>query len=108
METVFEYLKKTPESKKFVESAKNWEAVTLYKAVGCDQCGGEGYRGRNGIYEVLAMDTNVRKLVTHEATTEELETEARKTGMATMVEDGFLKMVQGTTSLEEVMRATKE
>jgi type IV pilus assembly protein PilB len=108
METVFEYLKKTPESKKFVESAKSWEAVTLYKAVGCDQCGGEGYRGRNGIYEVLAMDTNVRKLVTHEATTEELETEARKTGMATMVEDGFLKMVQGTTSLEEVMRATKE
>lgn len=108
METVFEYLKKTPESKKFVESAKSWETVTLYKAVGCDQCGGEGYRGRNGIYEVLAMDTNVRKLVTHEATTEELETEARKTGMATMVEDGFLKMVQGTTSLEEVMRATKE
>ena len=108
MESVFKKKKKTPESKKFVESAKNWEAVTLYKAVGCDQCGGEGYRGRNGIYEVLAMDTNVRKLVTHEATTEELETEARKTGMATMVEDGFLKMVQGTTSLEEVMRATKE
>lgn len=108
LDSVFEYLKKAPESKKFVEGAKSWEDVTFYKAVGCDQCGGEGYRGRNGIYEVLAMDTNIRKLVTQAATTEEIETEARKTGMATMVEDGFSKIVQGVTSLEEVMRATKE
>ncbi len=108
LDSVFEYLKKAPESKKFVEAAKSWEEVSFYKAVGCDQCGGEGYRGRNGIYEVLAMDTNIRKLVTQAATTEEIETEARKTGMATMVEDGFSKIVQGMTSLEEVMRATKE
>lgn len=105
---VLEYLKKEPGSKKFVESAKTWEEVTFYKAVGCDQCGGEGYRGRNGIYEVLAMDTEIRKMVTQEATTEEIETAAKKAGMATMVEDGFLKIVQGVTSLEEVMRATKE
>ncbi len=108
IDSVLEYLKKAPESKKFVENVKTWEEVTFYKAVGCDQCGGEGYRGRNGIYEVLAMDTNIRKLVTQAATTEELETEARKTGMATMVEDGFSKIVAGITSLEEVMRATKE
>lgn len=108
IESVFAYLKKAPESKKFVENAKSWEEVSFYKPVGCDQCGGEGYRGRNGIYEVLAMDTNIRKLVTQAATTEEIEAEARKTGMATMVEDGFSKIVQGTTSLEEVMRATKE
>ena len=108
IEAVFAYLKKAPESKKFVEAAKTWEEVSFYKPVGCDQCGGEGYRGRNGIYEVLAMDTNIRKLVTQAATTEEIETEARKTGMATMVEDGFSKIVQGVTSLEEVMRATKE
>lgn len=108
IEAVFNYLKKAPESKKFVEAAKNWEEISFYKPVGCDQCGGEGYRGRNGIYEVLAMDTNIRKLVTQAATTEEIETEARKTGMATMVEDGFSKIVQGNTSLEEVMRATKE
>ncbi len=108
IESVLAYLKRAPESKKFVDGVKTWEEVPFYKAVGCDQCGGEGYRGRNGIYEVLAMDTNIRKLVTQAATTEEIETEARKTGMATMVEDGFAKIVQGTTSLEEVMRATKE
>lgn len=108
IEEVLEYLHRAPESKKFVEGVKTWDGVTLYKAIGCDQCGGEGYRGRNGIYEVLAMDTNIRKLVTQAATTEEIETEARKTGMTTMVEDGFSKIVQGVTSLEEVMRATKE
>jgi type IV pilus assembly protein PilB len=108
IESIFDYLKKAPESKKFVADAKTWEEVTFYKPVGCDQCGEEGYRGRNGIYEVLAMDTDIRKLVTKQATSEELEETARKNGMGTMVEDGFIKIVQGVTSLEEVMRATKE
>lgn len=108
IESIFTFLKNDPVGKKFVEKAKGWDEVTLYKPVGCDQCGGEGYHGRNGIYEVLPMDTDIRKLITQSATTEELENQARKNGMATMVEDGFLKIVQGMTSLEEVMRATKE
>ena len=54
------------------------------------------------------MNTEIRKLVTQSATSEAIETQARQDGMATMVEDGFLKIVQGTTSLEEVMSATKE
>jgi type IV pilus assembly protein PilB len=108
MDVIFKYLKENPVSRKFVEKAKNWEEITLYKKGGCDQCMGEGYRGRNGIYEVLPMDTDVRKLVTQSATTEEVEKTAKKNGMATMVEDGFLKIVQGITSLEEVLRVTKE
>jgi len=108
IDTIFSFLKNDPVGKKFVEKAKNWNEVTLYKAGGCEQCGGEGYHGRNGIYEVLPMDTMIRKLITQSATTEEIETEAKKAGMTTMVEDGFLKIVQGITSLEEVMLATKE
>jgi type IV pilus assembly protein PilB len=108
MEVVFQYLKNDPVGKKFVEKAKDWSEVTLYKQTGCDQCGGEGYRGRSGIYEVLPMDTDIRKLVTQSAMTEDIEKSAKKNGMATMVEDGFLKIVQGMTSLEEVLRATKE
>jgi type IV pilus assembly protein PilB len=107
IDTVFQYLKNDPLSRKFVEKAKDWSEITMYKPVGCDQCGGEGYKGRNGIYEVLPMDTDIRKLVTQAATTEDLENQAKKNGMATMVEDGFAKIVQGITSLEEVMRATK-
>lgn len=108
IENIFTFLKNDPVGKKFVEKAKNWNEITFYKATGCEQCGGEGYHGRNGVYEVLAMDTTIRKLITQSATTEELEAEAKKAGMTTMVEDGFLKMVQGITSLEEVMLATKE
>jgi len=108
IDNIFMFLKNDPVGKKFVEKAKDWSEITFYKAAGCEQCGGEGYHGRNGIYEVLAMDTTIRKLITQSATTEELEAEAKKSGMTTMVEDGFLKMVQGITSLEEVMLATKE
>jgi type II secretory ATPase GspE/PulE/Tfp pilus assembly ATPase PilB-like protein len=54
------------------------------------------------------MDTDVRKLVTQAGTTEMIDEQARKNGMATMVTDGFMKIVQGVTALEEVMRVTKE
>ncbi len=108
IDAIFEYLKEDKVSAKYVADAKKWEDITFYKPGGCEQCGGEGYRGRSGVYEVLAMDTDIRKLVTQNATSEELEDQARKNGMATMVEDGFQKIVQGSTSLEEVMRATKE
>ncbi len=109
IDEILEWLQKDPSGKKYLKDAKTWEDVPLYKATGCDQCGGEGYRGRQGIYEVLEMDTEVRKLVTEEGTTTEMiDAQAKKNGMGTMVEDGFLKIIQGVTSLEEVMRVTKE
>jgi type IV pilus assembly protein PilB len=105
---VFAFMQNDKMGKKYIGDAKDFSTVKFYKAVGCDKCGGEGYKGRNGIYEVLAMSTEVRKLVTEAATTEQLNEQAKKEGMATMIEDGFLKMLQGLTSLEEVMRVTKE
>lgn len=107
IEEILAFLKVAPSLKgKF--SASDWESISFYRAKGCDQCGGEGYRGRLGIYEVLEMTTGVRKLVTESATTEVIEDFAKKEGMATMTEDGFAKAVQGMTSLEEIMRVTKE
>jgi type II secretory ATPase GspE/PulE/Tfp pilus assembly ATPase PilB-like protein len=108
LDEVFSYLKNDKVAKKYVGEAKDFSQLQLYKSVGCDQCGGEGYKGRNGIYEVLEMTTEVRKLVTQEATTEQLNEQAKKEGMASMVEDGFRNIIQGVTSLEEVMRVTKE
>jgi type II secretory ATPase GspE/PulE/Tfp pilus assembly ATPase PilB-like protein len=107
LESLMVFLKKDPLAKKPMEKINKWEDITFYKAVGCDQCTG-GYKGRIGIYEVLEMESNIRKLVTQSATSEAIENQARENGMATMVEDGFLKIVMGTTSLEEVMSATKE
>lgn len=107
LEEIFEHLQNDEVGKKYVKEAKDLSGVTLYKAVGCDQCT-DGYRGRSGIYEVLGMSDEMKKLVTQEATTEMVEDLAKKEGMATMVMDGFLKVIQGMTSLEEVIRVTKE
>ena len=108
LEEIFNYLKEDKVGKKFIGDAKDFTEVEFYKAGTCEQCGNEGYRGRNGIYEVLEMTTEIRKLISQEATTEALNEQAQKDGMATMVTDGFLKVIQGVTSLEEVMRVTKE
>lgn len=85
-----------------------WTDLELYKSNGCSQCNGTGYKGRNGIYEVFEITEPVQKLITQNATEETLQNKAREDGMVTMVEDGFAKIVQGLTSIEEVMRVTKE
>lgn len=108
LEVIFRFLKQNETGKKVLGAAASWKDVPFFKAGGCEQCNQEGYKGRVGIYEVLGMDTAIRKLVTQSATSEQIEDQAKENGMITMVEDGFLKMIQGVTSLEEVMRATKE
>ncbi len=105
---IFEYVGRQKELKGYADKAKSFAGFTFYKPVGCDQCGNEGYHGRMGIYEVLEMTTGVRKLVMQSATTEEIEDFAKEEGMTTMVQDGFAKAVQGFTSIEEIMRVTKE
>lgn len=68
----------------------------------------DGYKGRIGIHEVLEMTETIRNLVTRNATSDEIENQARKEGLETMVEDGFVKAAQGITSLEEVLRVIHE
>lgn len=82
--------------------------ITLYKPAGCEQCGKEGYHGRIGIFEVLEVDEDIKKLISQKASTEDIEKKAREHGMATMLEDGILKAIQGITSIEEVLRVTRE
>ncbi len=105
---IFTYLRSQESIRNVMGNAKSLTDLTFYKPVGCDQCGGEGYRGRVGVYEVLAMETNIRKLVTQSATSEVIEAEAKKNGMSKMSEDGFCKAVQGITTIEEILRVTKE
>ncbi len=107
-EDIFAYLKSQASLKEILGSAKSLADLTFYKPGGCDQCGNEGYRGRVGVYEVLGMEANIRKLVTESATSEVIEETAKKNGMSTMSQDGFLKAAQGITTIEEVLRVTKE
>jgi len=107
MEKIMETMKKSGMLKGKIESKTNWLDVKLYKSVGCDQCNG-GYKGRVGIFEVLEIDDDIRKMISQKASSDELDKVAREKGMISMVEDGFIKAVQGITSLEEILRVTKE
>lgn len=80
--------------------------VTFYKGEGCDQCGGTGYRGRQGLYEVMAATSTIRKLIMQEAGTDELRHAAIQEGMLTLRMDGLVKIEKGITTLEEVVKET--
>jgi type IV pilus assembly protein PilB len=82
------------------------EAMVLYKAkpAGCPFCNGTGFRGRVGIYEVLAVDEDIEKLVVNMASAGTIGIAAREKGMRTLRQDGWVKVKRGVTSIEEVLR----
>ncbi|MCE3017654.1 MAG: GspE/PulE family protein [Pirellula sp.] len=87
-----------------------WEKLDgrpLYRAKGCRSCRGLGYSGRFGIYELLATTENVRQLAHDRRSSFEIKQAALKAGMLTLRDDAFRKAMEGTTSLDEVLRATK-
>lgn len=84
---------------------KKPETTSYYKAVGCKQCGGLGYKGRVGLYEGISCTEPIQKLINNDDITDsEIETAAVKEGMVTMAQDGIIKASEGLTSLEEVFR----
>jgi general secretion pathway protein E len=82
--------------------------VTLFRPGGCDQCSGTGYRGRMGIMEMLPMSDRIRSLVMRHANSADLRAAAVEDGMESMFENGLRKAVAGTTTVEEVLRVTRE
>ncbi|MCH9696619.1 MAG: type II secretion system ATPase GspE [Gammaproteobacteria bacterium] len=84
------------------------DKVTLYKPVGCDKCNNIGYRGRLSIVEFLTMSDEIRRLVMTHAQARELEAQALKEGMISMMDDGLQKSIDGDTTVEEVMRVTTD
>jgi type IV pilus assembly protein PilB len=82
------------------------EGITFYRGAGCDQCGGSGYKGRQGLYEVMAMSPTLRRMVLQGASTAELQQQAISEGMLTLRMDGFVKLRKGITTLEEVIKET--
>jgi type IV pilus assembly protein PilB len=81
--------------------------VDFYKPKQSKECP-DGYSGRIGIYEVLAVTETIKELIVKRATGGEIRNQAIKEGMRTMVEDGFVKAAQGITSIEEVLRVIVE
>ncbi|MDY0330443.1 MAG: type II secretion system ATPase GspE [Thiomonas sp.] len=84
------------------------QGAILYHPQGCELCGGTGFTGRSCIVEVLLMDDTVRQKVMTHATSGEIRRVAVAQGMETMYENGLRKVAAGLTTLEEVLRATRE
>jgi type II secretory ATPase GspE/PulE/Tfp pilus assembly ATPase PilB-like protein len=78
----------------------------IYREKGCEQCGGTGYRGRLGIHELLVMNNAIRSLVTPSPSIVDLKKAAVESGTLTLQIDGLLKVIQGETSVNEVLRVT--
>jgi type IV pilus assembly protein PilB len=85
---------------------KEWEGVTFYKGKGCDTCAGSGYKGRAGLYEVMALSPELRRQILRGASTAEIQAQAVSEGMLTLRMDGMVKVKKGATTLEEVVKET--
>jgi len=80
----------------------------VYRATGCQECLDNGYTGRTGIYELLLVDDEVRHLVMQNVDSNTLKKHAIRNGMTTLRDDGALKVMQGITTIEEVLRVTQD
>ncbi len=90
---------------RFVEAVGE---VTLFEPVGCEACAHTGFIGRVAIMEIMPMSDGLRSLVMHHANSGEIQKQAVAEGMMTMYEHGLRKVLAGTTTLEEVLRVTRE
>jgi len=96
----------TPEMEKIIgDYGVKSNEIKLYKGEGCPFCNGTGYKGRVAIFELMIITDNIRELISKNATTNFLRDEAIKEGMQLLKEDGFMKVCQGITTIDEILRA---
>jgi general secretion pathway protein E len=84
------------------------ETIRTWRGLGCEHCFGTGYSGRVGIFELMEMNDEIRKLIMRNADAAEIAAAARRQGMRTLREDGWEKVRAGLTTAEEVLRVTQE
>jgi type II secretory ATPase GspE/PulE/Tfp pilus assembly ATPase PilB-like protein len=87
---------------------KPYEHLAFFEPVGCPKCSGIGYKGRIGIFEFLEGGPDLETTILREASEVALREVAKKQGMVSMQEDGILKAIEGTTTLDEVVSVTGE
>jgi len=89
------------------EAQKNGQEILLYRGKGCAQCGNTGYLGRIGVFEVLIISEKIARLVMERADAGTVEKQAVVEGMITLKQDGYLKVLEGITTIEEVIRVAQ-
>jgi len=82
--------------------------IKLFRGKGCQECGNSGYYGRIGIFEVLPVTDGISKLILERSPASTIEKKAREEGMVTLKQDGYLKVLDGLTTIEEILRVAQE
>ena len=91
---------------KIIKSTDNWDKIPFWKPIPSKE--DDGYKGRLGIHEILKVTQSIKDLIIKGATISEIENQAKKEGMLTMIEDGIFNAVKGETTIEEVLRVISE
>jgi len=86
---------------------RDGKPIQLVRGKGCAECNNTGYLGRIAIFEVLKITPSINKMILQESSAKEIETQAKKEGLMTMKQDGYLKALEGLTTLEEVLRVAE-
>ncbi|MCJ7740551.1 GspE/PulE family protein [Candidatus Microgenomates bacterium] len=84
------------------------QELVFYRGKGCKECINTGYLGRIGIFEIITITNTIAKMILERATAEEIEKLARSEGMISMMQDGYLKVLEGVTTVEEILRVAQE
>lgn len=90
------------------KTLKEGQPLRLAKGKGCEECGKTGYLGRIAIFEVLKISPTITKMILQQANAKDIENQAKAEGLITMKQDGYLKAIEGLTTLEEIMRVAEE
>ncbi len=82
------------------------EDVVVYRGKGCEHCSNTGYSGRTGLFELMMINDDIRRLIVEKSSSDKIRRAAMENGMLTLAEDGWYKVLKGVTSIEEVVRVT--
>ncbi len=96
------------EENTIMDAKKGLQSLLFYRGKGCKQCNNTGYKGRIGIYEVLEINEEIAGLILKKSDIQDIKKVAKNQKILTIVEDGFIKAKNGLTTIEEIMRVTKE
>ncbi len=106
-EKIKKYIDELPESA-FYGQVQKGDEIKFYRGRGCNRCGGTGYKGRIAITETLIFNSKLKSIVVNGNNMDELQEELNRSGYINMMQDGLIKVLNGITTLEEVLIATKQ
>lgn len=103
-----EHTKLSDQEKKDLRELEDKRKFKLFKGKGCDKCGDSGYKGRIAIFEVMPVSEKVGRLILERSPAGKIEEAAVEEGMIRLIQDGYLKALEGITTIEEVLRVSRE